>query len=283
MDDMLRTLWPVWPLGEKDMFAEECREKIHEIAKKSEIKKADAQEIMRAQARADFLDFDNLLDVLGVEGAKKVQGRLSAALTMRAAYALSDEFPNQPKPPEPGRPPPKPRGQDYLKVIKKVEKPRFIEVIDGMFALGYSFDPFLEELVETVDEDDPDSGSIQAKASDKIIRMMCALTTDDGSHIDKCSRSIVLNLLEFGQLSMQDCRLALGDKSITPSGKAITCYHTIRNAYTTQVATTRTMLRVLNIVQVSGYGAKRTLTLNDNKIVNRLKDVFRLPKPSSGA
>jgi hypothetical protein len=100
------------------MTAEEQRESIHEIAKRfadePDIAKAEVREIMRAQAKADYLNFISILDDLGVEGARKVQGQLSAALTMRAAYALSDEFLLKPE-----RMPKNPQGGDYLEVVKK--------------------------------------------------------------------------------------------------------------------------------------------------------------------
>jgi hypothetical protein len=163
-----------------------------------------------------------------------------------------------------------------------------------MFALGYSFDAFLKELVEITDKDEDDF--VQAKTSAKIIGMMNTLVTGEIEKgrtnglgfLDECSVSITRNLLVHKLLTSHACHYILG-KKCDPANKpnGIICRHTI-GAYSTQASMTCTMLRVLGIAEMNKSGrGKYTIRLKDDSpLVSQLRAIFHkihsdpLPAPA---
>jgi hypothetical protein len=257
--------------------------RICELAGKSEITRVDVQKALFILMKTGLSDFVNLVNGLSVGNAEKIRIKLFAALVMR--YACARSIPKKPttttKPPKPTPP----VGQDYLNVIARIVKPEFIDDIDEMLALGYSFDAFLEELAGAIRRGD--SGFVQAKAPEKVIRMMRALTVGDAKSAYEYTIGIALNLVASPShlFTTEDCRNILLGATSVPRPH-IVYYHTPgydRGTASTQVPLVFTMLRILNLAEVTKTAScgKYTVKLKDNRIVDRPKDVFGLPGGSA--
>jgi hypothetical protein len=190
--------------------------------------------------------------------AVEVQSALVSALEARVQHARAtnqDEL-----------------ARKLTRIQKDFSQESFLTVIQGLSDLEYSFNQLVSDLAVT---DRNAVNHIAIYSLQKIARLMRAIVSQNAALIDGYTSAIAKNIVKLSSLTFSDCLAAVSSKVTRARDTKVKRFHDCgANTATTQSTSSKHALAALNLVSANRNVRNDTITLNNNKMVERLRSLY---------